>query len=72
LRDPEYTCKACESTDLFAACNIRSTIGKHKYVCEGACPRRRSKQDEIWGEAERGAAVDDADVLWEVRYENAD
>lgn len=41
-------------------------------VREGARAGRRPKQDEVWREAERGTAVDDANVLWEVRYEDAD
>lgn len=72
LRDAEQTCKACEATNLLAACKILSTSWKHQDVCEGACSRRRSKQDEIGREAEGGTSVDDADVLREVRYEDAD
>jgi hypothetical protein len=72
LRNPEYACEACEPTNLFAACEIRSACWEHKYICEGARSGRRSKQDEVWREAERRTAVDDADVLREVGYEDAD
>ena len=72
LRDAEYTCEACEPTDFFAACEIRSTSWEDEYVCKGARSGCRSKQDEIWRQAEGGTAVDDADVLREVGYEDAD
>ena len=72
LRDAEYTCEACEPTDFSAACEIRSTSWEDEYVCKGARSGSRSKQDEIWRQAEGGTAVDDANVLREVGYEDAD
>ena len=72
LGDTEYTCKACEPTDLFATCKIRSTGWEHEYVREGARSGSRTKQDEIWREAEGGTPIDDADMLREVGYKDSD
>jgi hypothetical protein len=72
LCDAEYTCEACEPTDFSAACEVRSTSWEDEYVGKGARSGRRSKQDEIWRQTERGTAVDDADVLREIGYEDAD
>jgi hypothetical protein len=72
LRDAEQTCKACKATKFLTARKILSTGWKHQDVREGARSRRGSQEDEIWREAEGGTSVDDADVLREVRYEDAD
>jgi hypothetical protein len=71
LGDAEYTCEACEPTNLSAACEVRSTSWENEYVCKGARSGRRSEQNEIWRQPERRTAVDDADVLREVGYEDA-
>ena len=72
LRDAEYTCETCKPTDLSATCEVRSTSWENEYVCKGARSGRRSKEDEVWRQPERGTAVDDSDVLREVGYEDAD
>ena len=72
LGDAEQTCKASEAINFFAARKVCSTCWKHKYVGKSARPRRRSKEHEVWRQAERRTSVDDTDVLWEVGYQNAD
>ena len=72
LRYAEQTCKASEAINILAACKVCSTCWEHKYVGKSACSRRRPKEHEIWRQAERRTAVDDADVLREVGYQNAD
>jgi hypothetical protein len=72
LRDAEQTRKTCEATNLLAACKILLTSWKHKDICKAARSRRRSKQDEIWRKPEGGTSIDNADVLRQVRYEDAD
>ena len=66
LRDPKHTRKTLKPANLLAAGEIGATGRQREDVRKGAGAGGGTEEDEVGGDAGRGAPRDDAVVLGEV------
>lgn len=70
LHDAQQAREAREPVDLTTTGHIRPAAGEGENVGKLACSRGGAQQDEVGRQAKGGFAIDDADVLREVRHQD--
>ena len=72
LGDAQQARETFKSADFRAAGQVGPASGEREDVGKGAGTGGSPEEDEIWGDSLRRAAGDDAIVLWEVGYKDAE